>query len=253
MKIKSYILCAVICCFVCFFSSCITTKETRYLQDVESSYQPVGFEQYKLRIDDEISFYLMTTSVETHYLYNFGQSRNMGGRGGSSASYRIYDNGSIFIPTLGWVKIVGLTLREAEDVLRKSFLKLVPDAEVKVTLTNNYFYVQGDGGKGQYSLYKENLNIFQALAMAGDISSIGDKKQIKIIRKGADGLDYVRTFDLRDKSIIQSEYYYIQPNDVIYIPTNPNSFFRIESVSQFVSMFVAPISLVMTVVLLFKK
>ena len=111
----------------------------------------------------------------------------------------------------------------------------------------------GDGVAGQHLVYKENLNIFQALAMAGDIASIGDKKHVKIIRKGADGMDYIKTFDLREESIIESEYYYVKPNDYIYIPTSSNSFFRNESLTSFVSLVLTPLSFItMIMTLVFK-
>ncbi len=240
MKNKSYIY-IVIFGIACLFNSCITGKHTNYLQE-GNSYKPVAYQQYQLRIDDEVSYYLLTSNSETQAFYNNGQ---IGGfaSGENTVRYRIYEDGMIYLP-IGAVRIAGLTLREAQNVVRDAFLEFVPDAEIKLTMVNNYFYVLGDGGKDQHILYKENLNIFQALAMAGDISSIGDKKHIKIVRKGADGMDYIKTFDLREESIIESEFYYIKPNDVIYIPTGSNSFFRIDSVSSFVALIVTPISFI---------
>ncbi len=246
MKNRTYIYATIACLITCLFSSCITGKDKKYMQEGHSLYKPVEFQQYKLRVNDEVSYILMTSNAETQRFYNVG-----GSGGASSVSFRIYENGSIYIPTIGNIKIAGMTIREAESALKKTFTVLVPDAEIKLSLVNNNYYVQGDGGKGQFYLYKENLNIFQALALAGDISGSGDKQHIKIIRKGADGMDYINTFDLREISIIESEYYYIQPNDVIYIPTNSKAFFRVDSVSSFVSMFVAPLSLFVMVLSLF--
>lgn len=232
----------VILSVILLFSSCITNKQKLYLQkeDDTRKYDMIAFEQYKLSVNDEIVYYLMTTSQETQYLYNAGNINNSRNK----LSYRIYEDGHVVLPTIGKVEIAGLTLREAEKEITEKFRQIVLDAEVKIALTNNYFYVQGDGGKGRFFMYKDNLNIFQALALAGDISNMGNKKEVKIIRKGGDGKDKVETFDLRKESIVESEYYYIRPNDVIYIPTNPNSFFRIDSMSSFVSLILAPVSLV---------
>lgn len=221
---------------VTLFSSCITNQEKLYLQkEGRKAYSVVPFRQYRLNINDEIVYYLMTTSAETQALYN------------NSNNFRIYEDGCVLLPTIGRINIVGLTIREAEQVLTEKFRIVALDSEVKIALANNYFYVEGDGGKGQFPLYKENLNIFQAMALAGDISSIGDKSHIKIIRKGADGKDHIETFDLRKESIIESEYYYIRPNDVIYIPTNSKSFFRIESFSSMLTLITAPVSLAISI------
>ena len=241
MKYIFWHIVVILSCLL-FFSSCITNKEKLYLQAEtgRKAYKSVPFEQYKMTVNDEIVYYLMTTNEETQTLFN-----------SSATPYRIYEDGCVALPSIGRVRIAGMTVREAEMVITNRFKSIVLDAEVKVALANNFFYVQGDGGKGQFYLYKDDLNIFQAMAMAGDISSLGDKKNIKIIRKGTDGVDHIETFDLRKESIIGSEYYYVRPNDVIYIPTNPNSFFRVESVSGFVSLIVAPISLVMMAISLF--
>jgi len=247
MKNKLYIY-VIVLGIACMFNSCITGRHTNYLQK-GGSHKPVAFQQYKLRIDDEISYYLLTSNLETQMFYNNGVAGAFVFR--EIIKYRIHNDGMVYLP-IGAIKIAGLTLREAQNVIKDAFLKFVPDAEIKLTMVNNYFYVLGDGGKGEYVHYKEDLNIFQALAMAGDISSSGDKKHIKIVRKGADGMDYIKTFDLREKSIIESEFYYIQPNDVIYIPTNSNSFFRLNSVSSFMALIVTPLSFFAVIMSIFK-
>ena len=245
---KSYIH-IVIFCTACVFTSCITNKQLTYLQKQGNDYKPVRYEPYKLRVNDEVSYYLMTSNTETQALYNNGQ---IGGTISlSTANFRIYEDGTVHLP-IGQVKIGGLTLQDAEKAVRTAFSKIVPDAEIRLNLVNNYFYILGDYGKGRHVLYKENLNLYQALALAGDIGNTGDKKHIKIIRKGADGMDYVKTFDLRQESIIESEFYYVKPNDVIYIPTNPNSFFQIDSVTSFLTLIITPLSLFVMVMSLIK-
>jgi polysaccharide export outer membrane protein len=231
---------AVVLSFLLVCTSCITNKDKLYLQgDRRTEVYTVPFEQYTLSVNDEIHYYLMSTSQETQVLFN------------SSVAYRIYEDGCVVLPHVGRVRIVGLTIREAEKTITDRLRSFVLDPEVKIALANNFFYVHGNGS-GQFQLYKEDLNIFQALAMSGDISSIGDRRNVKIIRKGTDGVDHIQTFDLRKKSIIGSEYYYIRPNDVIYIPTSSKAFFRVESVSSFFSLFIAPLSLVMMALTFFK-
>ena len=239
MKSKLYLYIIFFSC-ICMCSSCITRRDTAYLQQGGPIYHAVLQEEYRLRINDEVSYFLITSNEATQVLYN-----------GTDISFRIFNDGTIHLP-IGQVKIVGLTLREAENVLRNAFSNIVLDAEIRLTLINNFFFVQGDGKKGQFQIYKENLNIFQALAMAGDISIIGDKKNIKLIRRGADGLDHTRTIDLRQESIIESEFYYIMPNDVIVIPTTSKAFFHVESLGSFFSMVVTPISFLLMVLTLFK-
>jgi len=248
MKNKSYIY-IIFLGIVCMLSSCITTRQTRFLQGGDS-YKPVAFQQYELQINDEIAYYLMTSNAETQALYNNGQ---VGGTfAGRTIGYRIFEDGTVRLP-IGPVKVAGLTLREAEETIRNAFLRVVPDAEIRLSMSNNVFFIEGDGMKGRGYLYKENLNIFQALAMTNDIPNSGDRSNVKIIRRGADGMDHIKIFDLREESIIESEFYYIKPNDVIYVPANPNVFFRIESISSFMSLIVTPLSFFTMVISLLRR
>jgi len=244
---RKYRFTMIVVAFVLLFStSCITNRQKLYLQaSQEEKKAAMPYQPYRLQVNDEIIYYLMTINQATQSLYNGTQS-GYGGDMQNMLTYRIYEDGTVLLPTIGKVKILNMTIREAEQTLSRHFKRLVVDAEVKISLANNYFYVEGDGGKGRFYMYKEELNIFQALAMAGDISSIGDKQNVKIIRRGPDGLDYVATVDIRQETIFNSEYYYIRPNDVIYIPTSSRSFFRIESLTDFVAIVTLPIALVLS-------
>ena len=88
---------------------------------------------------------------------------------------------------------------------------------VDIRLANRSFSIIGESGSGRYNIPREQLTIFEALAMSGDLSLYANRKEVHLIRQTAEGTE-VKVFDLRSKSIIDSEYYYVQPNDVIYIP-----------------------------------
>jgi len=247
MKSQIFIIYLFIACLFC---SCITNRQKNYLQKESSpAYAMVEFQPYKLCVNDEIAYFLMTSAKISQAYYNSG-----GIYGGITnvTSYRIYEDGCIVLPTIGKVEIVGMTIEQAQQIITEKFKTIIVDAEVKIALVNNYFYVQGDFGKGQFYMYKDNLTIFQALAMAGDMSNMADKKHIKIIRKGTNGFDQIHTIDIRKESILESEFYYIKPNDVIYIPTQSRSFFRIDSITSFMSTIISPISLLVTLLLYFK-
>lgn len=240
MRYSNYIKIVLLGLLVLLSASCITNKDILYLQQEGSrkTYKSIPFEEYHLEMYDEISFHLMSTDAETQGFFNSIFTKE-------KVSYRIEEDGCITLPHVGKVKLIDLTIREAEKLMAKSFEEVdIASPEVKIQLANNQFYLIGGGVGGSYEVYKENMNIFEAIAMAGDISSIGDKSKVKIVRRGDDGLEYTQTFDLRKESIVYSEFYYIRPNDMIYIPTTPKAFFRIETVTSFISMVLLPISLV---------
>jgi polysaccharide export outer membrane protein len=96
------------------------------------------------------------------------------------------------------------------------------------------------------------MNIFQAIALVGQMQDeLIDYKKVKIIRLNENGQSVEKTFDLTSTSIIESEYYYIKPNDYIYFSTSPDrSFFRIASATQFITTITSTFTMVMGYVLM---
>jgi polysaccharide export outer membrane protein len=96
-------------------------------------------------------------------------------------------------------------------------------------MINNYVSIIGEvQNPGKYPIYKNRLNIFQALAMAGDLDRYSNRQKIQIIRQTPDG-NTVKEFSLKDRSIIGSQFFYVMPNDVIYAPPMKGRFFQMES------------------------
>jgi polysaccharide export outer membrane protein len=105
---------------------------------------------------------------------------------------------------------------------------------VEVNIVRRTFSVISDRGSGVLSMPKEKVTVFEALAMAGDIGDFGDRSKVRIVRE-IEGQTKVMTFDLRSEDIINSEYYYIEPNDVIYIQKIKGQSFGINSAATTVS------------------
>ena len=171
----------------------------------------------------------------------------MHGAGQYANSYRIYSDGTVDIPFLEPVKLVGLTELEAQDTLRKAFREIIPDADVKLSMYNKTFTVLGDARSGKYSINKERLTIFQALAMTGDLMNSGDRRHVRIIRPRGNAEPEVLEFDIRTNSIIDSQYYYVYPNDLIYVSRDKGSFYKQASYSGFLALITSSVSLLITV------
>lgn len=234
---------------ITLLSSCISSKETNFLQDREPIYPAKKMEEYKLQVNDEVSCIILTSNTEFANSFNgiiqSIQGTTSGGRG--NTSYTVYENGNISIPFFGDVHVIGMTIREAEEAIQRRMRASFPDAMVKLNLRNNIYYVVSSGKNGTYNVVKENMTIYQALAISGKIDETIDLTNIKIVRK-ENGRDVIKTFNLRTESVIESEFYYIKPNDVIYYSTSKNSFFRINSFGSLLSTVIAPISFLFTMI-----
>lgn len=235
----------VICTLSVFLTGCYGYRQVGLLQERDDLpvYDSVAYEPYRLQVNDEIIYRVVTmdeTIAKT-------LSANSSGSGQYANSYRIYSDGTVDMPFLPPIKLAGLTELEAQDTLRKAFREIIPDADVKVAMYNKTFTVLGDANSGTYNIYKERLTIFQALAMTGDLMNSGDRRHVRIIRPRGGAEPEVLEFDIRTNSIINSKYYYVYPNDLIYVSRDSGSFYKQTSYSGFLALITSSVSLLITV------
>lgn len=247
-----------------FLVSCITNKSTRLLQEGSDIpvYDQSSYKEYKLKVNDELNVRILSLHEEIVSAFNLesesSSGSSTGASGGSSnggqpasapslQAYRIYPDGTIDIPFADSIPVVGLTLEEARMKIEERLKNVANDVQVKVGLANSYFYMLGRSGKGQHILYKDRLTIYQAIALSAFSPGLGDLKDVKIIRQQENGTPSIADFDLRSRSIIGSEYYYVQPNDVIYVGAAKGSFFKIQSLSSFVGVVSSSLMLILLV------
>lgn len=230
--------------FVCL-SSCITNSSLTLLQEGDSlpHYENASYEYYTIKKNDELIIQVISINQEVVGVFTSGEN--------STTSYRVYKDGTIDIPFISGIHIEGLTIREAAHKIQDSVRSFAPDATVKVGLANDYFYVLGNNG-GRFPLYKEKLSIFQAIAFAGHFAPNGDRKKVRIVRAvPSQESPVIMEFDLRSKSLIDSEFYYIQPNDIIYVSSIKGDFFKVSSYSSTIGSITSSLSFFLLILGLF--
>ena len=231
-------------------SSCYSHRVIGYLQEPTKNnklpvYDSAAYEPYRIRVNDEIIYRLISLDETMSKVLG---ANNINYNSQYANSYRVYPDSTIDLPFLHPVKVAGLTEAEAQDTLRAAFREIIPDADIKLALYNKYFSVIGDAHAGQYYIYKEKMNIFQALALTGDVMNSGDRRHIRIIRPRDGGQEpEVLEFDIRTNTIIDSKYYYIYPNDVIYVARTKDSFYKVPTYSGFIGLITSSVALLTTV------
>lgn len=226
------------------FNSCYTSRDTTILQDSKSLplYKSTDYTDYKIHPNDELLFKVQSTDNE--FVNLIGASGSSSGT--NTVSYRVYPDSTIDLPYEDTIKVAGLTLDEASNVIKNRYREILPDAEVKLTLANKTYTVIGEVGTGVFDVYKDRLTIYQALAQAGEIKTSADRRHVKIIREIKNKTEILE-FDIRPKSVINSQYYYIYPNDIIYVQKSASSFYKANNYSTFLGLITSSISLFITV------
>lgn len=237
-----------IVCYACLMllaTSCYTRRAVGLLQERNSlpEYDRGVYQEYRLRKNDELTLRIISADQTSVAMFGNAQT-GMGST--NNMVYRIYDDGTVDIPFLSRIPLEGMTLEEAEKFLTDQMKPYIPDVQVKLALSTSTFCVIGDAGRGYFNIYKERLTIYQALALCGGVNESGDIGHVKIVRETNEGTKIV-SFDLRSKSLIDSEYYYIYPNDIIYVDVTPKRFWAVNSYSGFLGVITSSLSLLLTV------
>ena len=235
---------------VMLFSSCVMSKKINYLQEggrIPIYDDSVLFDDYKLQRGDYVYIHVNAIDQELADMFNGNVSiPSMSYMTPDNSTARLYlylveEDNSIDYPYVGRIEVVGKTLREVKLLLEEKLEGMLQGYSVDVRLANRSFSIIGESGAGRYNIPREQLTIYEALAMSGDLSLYANRKEVHLIRQTQDGTKVMK-FDLRSKSIIDSEYYFIQPNDVIYIPFDSAKHWGANHFTSVLSMTFATIS-----------
>ncbi len=231
---------------IVLLSSCYSHRRVGLLQERNDlpQYDKAEYELYHLNPNDELEFRVVSLNPEVVELFQFGRAN--ANVNTSGFTYRIYEDGTVDMPYLNKVKLAGLTLEQAECKLEKELADFGEDIKVKLSLAIGTFCVIGDAGRGYFPIYKERMTIYQALAMSGGVNFSADYAKVKILRRTDEGLKILE-FDIRPKSLIDSEYYYIYPNDVIYFDCSKRRFWAVDSYSGFLSVISTSLSMLVSI------
>ncbi len=251
---------------VCIFTtSCIPKKDLVYFQgkmDPKKAINKMTIEPYRLQVNDILDIRIKAADEKLVALFSQNQQQaNVPGQINEQSiyfnSYSVDAQGSIRIPYLGYLNVLGYTVNEVQKKIEKefeSYFKNPNDIFIIVKLAGIRFTVLGEVGQpGGTVLFQNQVSIVEALANAGDIEITGNRKKVTIIRRS---LDSVKKYniDLTDISAVNSENYFIQPNDIIYVePLKQKSWGTGTTGSQTFTTLLSVFSLVTTSILLIRS
>lgn len=214
--------------------SCASTKHVAYIQNSGRFDSARSSVLYDARImpKDVLTITVNTVNPEASAPFNLIVAKTLSsssdGQTISSSrallSYLVSNEGTIDFPVLGTLKVGGLTKTECEKLIYDKvlpYLNVKENPVVTVNMSNYKISVLGEvANPGMFSVSNEKINIFEALAKAGDLTIYGVRDRVKLIREDAKGKKEVYTLNLNDVNIINSPYYYLQQNDIVYVEPN---------------------------------
>lgn len=250
------------------FGACIPIKDITYLQpnatqEPEKVIAMVESKPYRLQTNDVLSISLKAIDPKLVAIFNISSNENPNQMQNSESGlyfngYRVDDHGNIRIPILGELNVLGYTLEEVRLKIEKQLLEEYFNKEanifVTVKLSGFRYTINGEvGSTGTKILFQENVTILEAIANAGDITLVGNRKEVTIMRKTPTGVT-LHNIDLTERNVINSPYFYLQPNDYIYVkPLKQKSWGTGKTGIESLGTIITVLSLVTTTLLLLKN
>ena len=226
-------------------SSCTSQKKLIYLQNAEGgtvteevkftyTFRPgdiIAINVYSLNENAARIFNVNKGSVSTATSYYSEQATYING-------FFVSDSGYIKLPIIGDVMVQGLNREETSLLLTELMQEYFFDAIVDVKLANFKFTILGEVQRpNTYKVYDTRINIFEAIGMAGDLNVYG-RREIILVRQVGDS-QIVFDIDLKSKNIMSQDYYYVLPNDIIYVKPHKSKIYGFSTV---------PITLIFTTI-----
>lgn len=212
-------------------TSCVSRKKIAYFQNMEELKAEADDSEASLKIktNDLLTITISAANMEAVQPFNLPiTSAPRTGLGDTASvsgnlqlqSYLVDSDGNIEFPVLGTVHVAGLTRQGLVEKLKKEIAVYVQDPIVNIKLINFQVTILGEVNRpGTYTVPDERLSLTKALGLAGDLTIYGRRDNVMILRETGDTKEY-KTIDLTKSDFLNSPYYYLQQNDVVYVEPN---------------------------------
>jgi polysaccharide export outer membrane protein len=217
--------------------SCVNTKSIGYLRTAkETTYQVDASPEALIQKNDILSITITSLNADASIVFNTSNNHvlNSSASNGSviqSGGYLVNADGYIQLPILGNVMASGITKKELRNRISEAILsqRLLVDPIVTIRHMNYEVTVIGEVGRPSViNVPNEKISILKALGLAGDITIYGKRDNVLVIRE-VSGQKTLTRLDLNAQSLLNSPYYYLMPNDIVYVEPNKN---KLASVSR---------------------
>lgn len=211
-------------------SSCRSTKNMKYMQDLYDRELKQGLPakapEYRIKPNDNLYVNIQSMNLEVSQL--FSPTKSTGNSGGTQSDfgdvssqylngYLVNQKGTILLPVVGEVSVADLTEEAAQELMQKKIDEFFKDATVKVKILTYKITILGEvRSPGVYHNYNKNITILEALGMANGTTEFASIRKVLVLRSTSTGNKSFR-LDLTGKKVMASEAFYLLPNDVLYI------------------------------------
>jgi polysaccharide biosynthesis/export protein len=211
------------------FTSCVSQNKLKLMQgktakDAAAEFANSKSTSYRIQTGDRLYIEVYSVDPKTSKFFQTDFPDLMNPTYLYLKSYSVDETGYINFSFVDKMYVKDLTVAEVKDQIQKTLNEYFKESNVVVKLVNFEVSIIGEvNSPGSFTVYQDQLNLFQAIGLAGGFKEFGNPKKVKLVRQSQTGSNLI-VLDLSDNKILESPYYYLQPNDVIYVePLNAKS------------------------------
>lgn len=252
-KLPYLFSCSYLLLSLLFFPACVNTKKVAYFNNIQDSEIEAGVMDLEplIQKNDLLSISVSSLNPEASKIFNApniseAEGLDQTGRAMSISGYLVNKDGNIQFPFLGNIKAAGLTKRALQEEIAHSLVskKLLIDPIVNIRYLNFRVTVLGEVARpAVVNVPSEKITLLEALGMAGDLTIFARRNNLLVIRE-EEGKKIVKRINLNSTALFTSPYYYLKPNDIVYVEPDKAKVATANPVRQWLPMVLSGLTVV---------
>ncbi len=231
-----------------YLVSCASNKQVAYFDNIQSGTIPAPTSNVDVPIqkNDILSISITSLNQEASAIFNVNNNQPR-----ESLGYLVNEDGYVQLPILGNIRAIGLTKKQLSEQLTKRLIdqKLLVDPIVNIRHLNFKVTVLGEVARPTVvNVPSEKISLLEAIGLAGDLTIYGKRENVLLIREKQNGQKEIFRINLNNDQIFKSDFYYLQPNDVIYVEPNQAKVSSASTTRQWLPIVFSALSVILNVV-----
>jgi len=232
--------------YTCIITGCAPRRDLVYFSNLAKQTSEVKLQgqEVKIQQNDLLSVSINSLNQESNVLFAVNTKNANAESNYKIEGYRVSKDGMINLPVVGNVRLEGLTIEQAQAAISKELDKYVKKPVVDVQLVNFKVTVIGEVNRpSTFTVQGDNINLLEALGMAGDMTVYGKRENILVIRQ-QDGQRVMKRLNLNNQDVMDSPFFYLKQNDVVYVEPDKSKAIEYSPNTRIMPVVIASISAV---------
>lgn len=232
--------------YTCLATGCAPRRDLVYFSNLakQSSEEKLPSQEVKIQQNDLLSVSINSLNQESNVLFAVNTKAPSAENNYKVEGYRVNKEGMINLPVVGNVRLEGLTIEQAQNTISRELDKYVKKPVVDVQLVNFKVTVIGEVNRpSNFTVQGDNINLLQALGMAGDMTVYGKRENVLVIRE-QNGQRVMKRLNLNNQDVMNSPFFSLKQNDIVYVEPDKSKASEYSTNTRVMPLVIASISAV---------